>query len=63
MSTIEQACQCGCASMTQVTQAAEPCGCGCECCANTSKSRNDELTELRSLRDSVNARLAELEEA
>jgi hypothetical protein len=60
MSVSEQACQCGCSTMTEVTRAAEPCSCGCECCATTAKSTEAEVAELQQLRQSVDRRLAEL---
>ncbi len=60
MSTMEQTCGCGCASMTSVTKAAEPCGCGCECCETDGQSKDREIAHLRALRESVERRLAEL---
>ncbi len=60
MSVSETACQCGCSTMTEVTQAAEPCTCGCECCATTAKSTEQEIAELQQLRQSVERRLSEL---
>jgi hypothetical protein len=61
MSTMEETCGCGCATMTHVTKAAEPCGCGCECCADEdTKSKDQEIAELQALRQSVDRRLAEL---
>lgn len=54
-------CSCGCGTMTVVTNAEEECGCGCACCATTAKSREDEIAELRTLRESIERRLAELE--
>ena len=54
-------CGCGCSTMTNVTEAQEPCGCGCECCGDDSpKTREQEITELRTLRRSVDRRLTEL---
>ncbi len=60
MSASENACGCGCGTMTEVTRAAEPCGCGCECCSTTAKSTDQEIAELKELRQSVDRRLAEL---
>jgi hypothetical protein len=60
MSASEGACQCGCSTMTEVTQAAEPCTCGCECCATTAKTAEQEIAELQQLRQSVDRRLSEL---
>ena len=57
---IAQGCGCGCSTMTVVTEAAEPCACGCECCAEQEKSRDEEIAELRALRESVDKRLSEL---
>lgn len=60
MNASDQACQCGCSTMTQVTKAAEPCGCGCDCCATTASDTEREIAELRQLRESVERRLSEL---
>ncbi len=60
MSTVDQACQCGCSTMTEVTKAAEPCSCGCECCTTSAKNTEAEIVELQQLRQSVDRRLAEL---
>jgi hypothetical protein len=60
MSTIENTCGCGCSTMTVVTNASEACSCGCECCAETAKSKDEEIAELQALRESVEKRLAEL---
>ncbi|HSH22835.1 MAG TPA: hypothetical protein VK975_02125 [Acidimicrobiales bacterium] len=46
--------------MTAVTKAAEPCACGCECCSTTDKSTDQEIAELKELRQSVDRRLSEL---
>ncbi len=46
--------------MTEVTKAAEPCACGCECCSTTDKSTDQEIAELKELRQSVDRRLSEL---
>ena len=47
--------------MTEVTQAKEACGCGCECCGDDRpKTREQEITELLTLRRSVDRRLTEL---
>ncbi len=54
-------CGCGCSTMTAVTEAREACGCGCECCGDDQpKSREQEIAELRTLRESVDKRLTEL---
>lgn len=52
-------CSCGCGTMTAVTEAAEPCGCGCSCCGDDI-SAEDEVAQLRTLRESIDQRLAEL---
>lgn len=54
-------CGCGCSTMTQVTQAAEPCGCGCECCSAAPKTTDEEIADLQRLRDNVDQRLAQLQ--
>ena len=47
--------------MTNVTEAREACGCGCECCGDEQpKSREQEIAELLTLRQSVDKRLTEL---
>ena len=54
-------CGCGCSTMTDVTQAREACGCGCECCGDDKpKTREQEIAELLTLRQSVDKRLTEL---
>ncbi len=54
-------CGCGCSAMTDVTEAKEACGCGCECCGDEQpKSREQEIAELLTLRQSVDKRLTEL---
>ena len=54
-------CGCGCGEMTTVTNASDPCGCGCACCADESpKTPEQEIAELRALRESVDRRLSEL---
>ncbi len=54
-------CGCGCSEMTAVTKAGEACGCGCECCGDDKpKSREQEIAELLTLRQSVDRRLTEL---
>lgn len=60
MGASDNACQCGCSTMTEVTKAAEPCSCGCECCATTAKTPDQEIAELKELRESVDRRLSEL---
>lgn len=54
-------CQCGCNVVTDVTNANEPCGCGCACCSDAPKRTEDQVTELRALRERIDQRLAELE--
>jgi hypothetical protein len=56
-----QGCGCGCSTMTVVTNAAEPCGCGCECCGQEEKSVDDQIAELRALRQSIDEKLSELD--
>lgn len=56
-------CSCGCSEMTTLTAAQEPCGCGCECCGQATKSRDEEIAELNTLRASIDRRLAELQGA
>ena len=53
-------CGCGCSSMTVVTNAAEPCACGCECCDRAEKTVQEEIADLRALRESIDRRLSEL---
>lgn len=57
----DTACQCGCNMVTEVTNAAEPCGCGCACCADRPKDAQQEIAELRHLRQQIDRRLSELE--
>lgn len=54
-------CSCGCSTMTALTEATEPCGCGCACCAELAgKTKEQEITELATLRQAINKRLTEL---
>lgn len=53
-------CSCGCGTMTLVTKAEAACDCGCACCAETPTSPDDEIAQLRELRESVQRRLTEL---
>lgn len=47
--------------MTTVTNASDPCSCGCECCADDApKTPEQEVAELRALRESIDRRLSEL---
>jgi hypothetical protein len=48
--------------MTVLTEAKEPCGCGCACCdgGGPPKPKEEEIAELRRLRDAIDARLGEL---
>jgi hypothetical protein len=47
--------------MTDVTEAKEECGCGCECCGTDKpKTREQEVAELLTLRQSIDHRLTEL---
>jgi len=61
MADMATTCGCGCGSMTAVTNANEACGCGCECCGtDSSKSPEQEISELKALRESIDRRLADL---
>lgn len=51
-------CSCGCAALPTVSGEAA-CRCGCSCCS-TAQNREEEIVELRRLRDSAQERLAEL---
>ena len=54
-------CGCGCSAMTDVTEAKEACGCGCECCGGAEpRTKDQEIAELLTLRQSVDKRLTEL---
>ncbi len=54
-------CGCGCSAMSDITESKEPCGCGCECCGDAApKTREQEIAELLTLRQSVDKRLTEL---
>ncbi len=55
-------CNCGCSTVTTVTAADQACGCGCDCCHTDELDRDEEIVQLRSLRDSVDRRLARLQE-
>jgi hypothetical protein len=46
--------------MTSVTKAGEPCACGCACCAAEAKAPEQEIAELRALKESIDRRLAQL---
>lgn len=54
-------CNCGCSTVTTVTNAEQACGCGCDCCAPGELSREDEIAELRHLRESADERLKRLD--
>lgn len=55
-------CGCGCGEMSVVSRA-EDCSCGCECCGSAQpKSPEQEIAELRVLRESIDRRLSELEQ-
>lgn len=56
-----QECTCGCSTLTTITNAEQACRCGCECCAPGQMSREEEIAELRRLRESADRRLQELE--
>jgi hypothetical protein len=58
--TMTNTCSCGCSSMTDLTEAREECGCGCECCGEKPSSREQEITQLLTLRQSIDRRLTEL---
>ena len=61
MTTMTNTCSCGCSAMTDVTEAKEECGCGCECCGTDKpKTREQEVAELLTLRQSIDHRLTEL---
>lgn len=53
-------CGCGCGEMTIVTRAEEACGCGCACCAEAPTTKEQEIAELTTLRETIEQRLAEL---
>lgn len=59
----EPRCACGCGTLLTLTEAREPCGCGCECCVPTERSPEEEIAELRRIREATERRLAELEKA
>ncbi|MGH9178950.1 MAG: hypothetical protein ACRD0N_10405 [Acidimicrobiales bacterium] len=46
--------------MTSLT-AAEPCGCGCACCGEATRTKEQEVAELVTLRQAIDKRLVELE--
>ena len=54
-------CACGCGTMTVVTAAREACECGCACCSNGGTTKEEELQQLMTLRESIDRRLAELQ--
>lgn len=54
-------CTCGCSTLTSITKAEQACACGCDCCTPAQLSREDEIAELRQLRDAADRRLEELE--
>ena len=56
-----ETCICGCSLMTTVTNAEQECDCGCECCGSKPKSIDEEVAQLRILRQAIENRLAELE--
>ncbi len=49
-------CTCGCGATIGPT-----CDCGCDCCAPVAKTRQEEVEELKQIRDATDRRLAELE--
>lgn len=53
-------CNCGCATVTTVTNADEACQCGCECCTPVHLAPEEEIRQLEELRQSADQRLAEL---
>ena len=59
--SMASSCSCGCSTMTTLTAAEEQCGCGCACCGESTKSREEEITELTNLRNAIDKRLGELE--
>jgi hypothetical protein len=59
-----QTCSCGCGTTTTMESPAEATTCGCGCGSTVEshpKSREEEIAELRAVRESVVRRLAELE--
>jgi len=59
--TMTSTCTCGCSGMTEITESKEPCGCGCECCGDAApKSRDQQIAELLTLRQTIDRRLTEL---
>lgn len=53
-------CGCGCGSMSEVTSANVACGCGCECCGSEEKTVEQQIADLKTLRESIDRRLAQL---
>ena len=54
-------CNCGCSTVTTITNAEQACGCGCDCCAPGELTREEEIAELRRLRESADERLKQLD--
>jgi hypothetical protein len=52
-------CSCGCGALPTISEQAA-CECGCTCCG-TARSREEQITELHRLLDSVQERLTQLE--
>ncbi|MDQ6615532.1 MAG: hypothetical protein M3083_12510 [Actinomycetota bacterium] len=61
MTMTQNSCGCGSADASIVGSASAPCSCGC--CGPQPASKEERLAELRSLRDSIDQQLAELENA
>lgn len=54
-------CNCGCSTVTTITNAEQACACGCDCCAPGELSREEEIAELRQLREAAEERLKRLD--
>jgi uncharacterized protein YceK len=54
------ACTCGCGTLVSLTTAEQGCECGCECCTPSVTSTDEEVAQLKHLRDAAEERLAEL---
>lgn len=54
-------CNCGCSTVTIITDAKQTCDCGCDCCAPGELTREEEIAELRRLRESADDRLRQLD--
>ena len=54
-------CNCGCSTVATLTNAEQACRCGCDCCAPSELTREEEIAELRQLRESADKRLKQLD--